>query len=192
MVSDYQNATFAAWVKVADSAYPGVIISKARGVGIGAEEPFGGWPNTTGLTLRVDGAPGNRAQFRLNNGTPGVPTPSYVSQSETSLADDAWHYLVGTVDGSVTRIYVDGSLVDEDAFIRAMRSNKIMAAGVDVLEVEPTPEDNPLIDMDNVLITPHMASFTQEASAKSMVFAMYNSVQVAKGEEPESVVLPDD
>ncbi len=85
-----------------------------------------------------------------------------------------------------------GPVVDEDAFIRAMRSNAIMAAGVDVLEVEPTPEDNPLIDMDHVLITPHMASFTQEASAKSMAFAMYNSVQVTKGEEPESVVLPDD
>ena len=85
-----------------------------------------------------------------------------------------------------------GPVVDEEAFIRAMRTDQIMAAGVDVLEVEPTPEDNPLIDMDNVLITPHMASFTQEASAKSMAFAMYNSVQVSKGEEPESVVLPDD
>ena len=85
-----------------------------------------------------------------------------------------------------------GPVVDEEAFIRAMRTDQIMAAGVDVLEVEPTPEDNPLIDMDNVLITPHMASFTQEASAKSMAFAMYNSVQVSKGEEPESVVLLDD
>ena len=85
-----------------------------------------------------------------------------------------------------------GPVVDEDAFIRAMEADKIMAAGVDVLEVEPTPEDNPLIGMDNVLITPHMASFTQEASEKSMAFAMYNSVQITKGEEPESVVLPDD
>ncbi len=85
-----------------------------------------------------------------------------------------------------------GPVVDEDAFIRAMEENKIMAAGVDVLEVEPTPEDNPLIDMDNVLITPHLAAFTQEAWAKSRAFAGYNAVRVANGQEPESLINPDE
>tara|TARA_B100001245_G_scaffold226047_1_gene201193 strand:+ start:373 stop:1353 length:981 start_codon:yes stop_codon:yes gene_type:complete len=85
-----------------------------------------------------------------------------------------------------------GPVVDEDAFIRAIEQDKIMAAGVDVLEVEPTPEDNPLIDMDNVLITPHLAAFTQEASDKSRAFATYNTAKVVNGEDPESVVLPDD
>ena len=85
-----------------------------------------------------------------------------------------------------------GPVVDEEAFIRAMESNKIMAAGVDVLEVEPTPEDNPLIEMDNVLITPHLAAFTQEAFEKSRAFAAYNATKVANGGEAESVVLPDD
>ena len=85
-----------------------------------------------------------------------------------------------------------GPVVDEAALIRAMNENKIMAAGVDVLEVEPTPENNPLIDMDNVLITPHLAAFTQEAGEKSRAFAMYNCSLVSRGEDPESVVLPDD
>ena len=85
-----------------------------------------------------------------------------------------------------------GPVVYEDAFIRAIEQDKIMAAGVDVLEVEPTPEDNPLIDMDNVLITPHLAAFTQEASDKSRAFATYNTAKVVNGEDPESVVLPDD
>lgn len=85
-----------------------------------------------------------------------------------------------------------GPVVDEAAFIRAMNQNKIMAAGVDVLELEPTPEDNPLISLDNVLITPHLASFTQEAGEKSRSFAMHNVSVVAGGGEPESVVLPDD
>ena len=85
-----------------------------------------------------------------------------------------------------------GPVVDEDAFIRAIEQDKIMAAGVDVLEVESTPEDNPLIDMDNVLITPHLAAFTQEASDKSRAFATYNTAKVVNGEDPESVVLPDD
>ena len=85
-----------------------------------------------------------------------------------------------------------GPVVDEDAFIRAIEQDKIMAAGVDVLEIEPTPEDNPLIDMDNVLITPHLAAFTQEASEKSRAFATYNTAKVVNGGDPESVVLPDD
>ncbi len=85
-----------------------------------------------------------------------------------------------------------GPVVDEAAFIRAMGAGKIMAAGVDVLEVEPTPADNPLIDMDNVLITPHLAAFTQEAGEKSRAFAMYNCSNVSNGKEAESVVLPDD
>jgi phosphoglycerate dehydrogenase-like enzyme len=62
---------------------------------------------------------------------------------------------------------------------------------LDVTEVEPTPEDNPLLDMDNVLITPHFASFTQESGVRSRTFAVANAARVARGEEPESVVLPD-
>ncbi|MCI0441318.1 MAG: 2-hydroxyacid dehydrogenase [Chloroflexi bacterium] len=83
-----------------------------------------------------------------------------------------------------------GPVVDEAALIRAMKARKIAAAGLDVLEEEPTPKDNPLLDMDNVLVTPHLASFAQEAAEKSREFAMYNIVKVARGGEPESVVLP--
>ena len=84
-----------------------------------------------------------------------------------------------------------GPVVDEAALIRALNDGKISAAGLDVLEEEPTPEDNPLLDMDNVLITPHMASFAQEAGEKSRVFAMQNVARVARGGEPESIVLPE-
>ena len=51
-----------------------------------------------------------------------------------------------------------GPVVDEAALVRAMQDKKIAAAGLDVTEVEPTPADNPLLEFDNVLITPHMAS----------------------------------
>ena len=57
--------------------------------------------------------------------------------------------------------------------------------------VEPTPPDNPLLGFDNVLITPHMASFAQEATERSRGFAIYNADRVAKGQEPESAVPPD-
>ncbi len=84
-----------------------------------------------------------------------------------------------------------GPVVDEAALIRAMNDSKIAAAGLDVLEEEPTPKDNPLLHMDNVLVTPHLASFAQEAGEKSRVFAMQNVARVAQSTEPESVVLPE-
>ena len=84
-----------------------------------------------------------------------------------------------------------GPVVDEAALIRALRDERIAAAGLDVLEEEPTPEDNPLLDMDNVLVTPHMAGFSVEAGEKSRLFALENTARAARGEDPESVVLPD-
>lgn len=84
-----------------------------------------------------------------------------------------------------------GPVVDEAALIRAMEGGKVAQAGLDVLEEEPTSPDNPLLHMDNVLVTPHLASFTQESGEKSRTFAMYNAARVLRGEDPESVVLPD-
>ena len=81
-----------------------------------------------------------------------------------------------------------GPVVNEAALIRALQAKKILAAGLDVLEEEPTPANNPLLDMDNVLITPHLAAFAQESNEKSHAFAVQNTARVARGEEPESVI----
>lgn len=81
-----------------------------------------------------------------------------------------------------------GPVVDEAALIRALRAKKILAAGLDVLEQEPTPANNPLLDMDNVLVTPHLAALAQESFEKSRAFAAQNAARVARGEAPESVV----
>ena len=81
-----------------------------------------------------------------------------------------------------------GPVVDEAALIRALQQKKIMAAGLDVLEEEPTPADNPLLDMDNVIITPHLAAFAQESYDKSRAFAVQNAARVARGEAAQSVV----
>tara|TARA_Y100001970_G_scaffold106244_2_gene133114 strand:- start:596 stop:1579 length:984 start_codon:yes stop_codon:yes gene_type:complete len=111
------------------------------------------------------------------------------SQTRGMISDDQFDRMKPT---SVLINACRGAVVDEAALIRAMESNKIMAAGLDVLEKEPTPENNPLIDYENVLITPHLAGFSQEAYTKSHAFAVRNSLKVSSGEAPDSVVLPDD
>ena len=84
-----------------------------------------------------------------------------------------------------------GPVVDEAALIRGMKAGKIAGAGLDVLEEEPTPPDNPLLQMDHVVVTPHFASFAQEASERSRRFALENAIRVVNGEAPLAVVAPE-
>ncbi|MFQ6057456.1 MAG: D-2-hydroxyacid dehydrogenase [Anaerolineae bacterium] len=53
-----------------------------------------------------------------------------------------------------------GPIVDEAALVRALRESWIAGAGLDVFEQEPLPPDSPLWDLDNVLLSPHVAGFT--------------------------------
>ncbi len=84
-----------------------------------------------------------------------------------------------------------GPVVDEAALYRALTEGKIAGAGLDVLEVEPTPENNPLFDLDNVIITPHMAGQSQETALRAAQFACENIMRVLNGGEAESLVTPE-
>ena len=84
-----------------------------------------------------------------------------------------------------------GPVVDEAALYRALTEGKIAGAGLDVLEVEPTPTDNPLFDLDNVIITPHMAGQSQETALRAAHFAYGNILRVLNGDEAESLVTPE-
>jgi len=56
-----------------------------------------------------------------------------------------------------------GPLIDEDALIDGLKSGKIAGAALDVFSVEPLSPDSPLLQLDNVVITPHLAASTVEA-----------------------------
>lgn len=81
-----------------------------------------------------------------------------------------------------------GGVVEESSLIEALRAGKIAGAGLDVLDQEPTQKDNPLLSMNNVAVTPHLAGMSAESGPRSVTFAMQNMARVARGEEPLSVV----
>ena len=58
-----------------------------------------------------------------------------------------------------------GEVVDEEGLIRALREGKIAGAALDVRSKEP-PDPNPLCEMDNVILTPHVGAFTQEGQER--------------------------
>ena len=83
-----------------------------------------------------------------------------------------------------------GPVVDEAALVRALDTGRIAGAGLDVTEVEPIRPDSPLLNRNNVLLTPHMAGTTVEALEQSLDFAIANVNRLAAGEEPQAIVQP--
>lgn len=77
-----------------------------------------------------------------------------------------------------------GAVIDEAALIGALRAGRLRGAGLDVFEREPLPPDHPLLGLDNVVLTPHVAAMTTETSRRRAAAAVENVVRVAAGEEP--------
>ena len=81
-----------------------------------------------------------------------------------------------------------GPVVDEEALISPLQSGVIAAAGLDVFEKEPVSPDNPLLKMDNVVATPHMAGTTWDTWARRANFGFENMERIRNGEAPQAVV----
>ena len=85
-----------------------------------------------------------------------------------------------------------GGLVDETALHQALTTGKLAGAGLDVFEKEPTPTDNPLLKLPNLVASPHMAAGTVESADRSAVNAMRNILSVLDGAPiREHVVNPE-
>jgi glyoxylate reductase len=84
-----------------------------------------------------------------------------------------------------------GATVDETALIKALQEKWIAGAALDVYEQEPVTDDNPLLELENVVLTPHIGSATAEARAKMAETAVLNLLSVLKGERPLRLLNPD-
>lgn len=81
-----------------------------------------------------------------------------------------------------------GAVVDEPALVAALRSGHIAAAGLDVFATEPVNPDNPLLTLDNVVVTPHVVWYTQDTMRRYLEVAVDNCRRLRDGEEPANVV----
>jgi phosphoglycerate dehydrogenase-like enzyme len=81
-----------------------------------------------------------------------------------------------------------GGIVHEADLVQALLTNRIAGAGLDVFETEPLPPESPLCAMPNVVLTPHAAGITPEATEAGLALAIENVFAFLAG-EPTNVVV---
>jgi phosphoglycerate dehydrogenase-like enzyme len=83
-----------------------------------------------------------------------------------------------------------GGIVDEEALIECLNEKSIAGAGLDVFASEPVAPENPLLHMDNLVLTPHTAGAAWESVRRTLEASVDNIVRVASGNEPYNQVGP--
>jgi glyoxylate reductase len=84
-----------------------------------------------------------------------------------------------------------GPIVDQTALYKALKEGWIAGAALDVFEEEPTPVDNPLLKLDNIVVAPHISSASFETRAKMAEMVAENLIAFFEGKTPPNLVNPE-
>jgi D-3-phosphoglycerate dehydrogenase / 2-oxoglutarate reductase len=84
-----------------------------------------------------------------------------------------------------------GPVQDERALFEALTRGKLAGAGLDVWEEEPTSADNPILNLENVVCSAHMAGVTREATRQAAMQVSGEMLRVLRGERPDVLVNPE-
>jgi phosphoglycerate dehydrogenase-like enzyme len=84
-----------------------------------------------------------------------------------------------------------GQVIDEAALYDALREGRLRAAGLDVFVEEPTPADNPLLSLPNVVTTPHIAGMAAETTARQLEATVDNIARFLTGKVPQRLINPE-
>lgn len=84
-----------------------------------------------------------------------------------------------------------GPVVDDDALIAALSAGRIRGAALDVFSTQPLPAEHPYLQMDNVIVTPHLAGITEESMKRMGMGAADEVLRVLRGELPVNLRNPE-
>ena len=122
---------------------------------------------------------------------PFAPLPELLERSDiVSLHAPATNETRGMIDadaldrmkpGAVLINCARGGLVDEAALFSALSAGRLRGAGLDVFAAEPTPADNPIFALPNVVLAPHVAWLTPETLQRSLTIALENCRRIMQG-----------
>lgn len=106
------------------------------------------------------------------------------------------HLIDGTAlskfkEGSLLINTCRGGVVDTNAVVAALRSGRLKGAGLDVFENEPLPLNDPLIRMENAVLTPHAAWYSEESYSELKRRTMENVVELCAGRPPRNILNGD-
>jgi len=113
------------------------------------------------------------------------------------LFNDETRHLISTAQFALmkpTAYFINvsrGPVVDEKALIDTLQAGRIAGAALDVFEQEPVDPANPLLAMDNVIVTPHALCWTDECFHNMAATGLRSIVDAASGRRPEFVVNAD-
>jgi len=130
-------------------------------------------------STRGDGLPGWRPLPALLADSDIVSLHLPLTEDTDGLLDEA--ALAGMKPGAVLVNTSRGAVVDEDALAEALRNGRLAAAGLDVFVAEPVPPENPLLGLDNVVLTPHVTWYTVDTMRRYLVEAVANCRRLKDG-----------
>lgn len=121
---------------------------------------------------------------------------SDIISCHTPLTAETYH-LIGRLELEAMKpgvIFINtsrGPVVDEQALIQALQTGHVGAAGLDVFETEPVKRDNPLLAMENVVVTPHCGAFSDTSIANRRTMTWDQVRRFLRGEWLPTIVNPD-
>jgi glyoxylate reductase len=142
-----------------------------------------------------------KPELELELGLEHVPLDDLLRQSDfvslhTPLTPET-RGLIGARELSLmkpTSILINtarGSVVDQQALTEALRERRIGGAALDVFEVEPIPPDDPLLELENVVVLPHIASASTATRGRMARMAAENCLAALAGRRPANPINPE-